>query len=480
MRRLARIAWVVPALLVGCSYANRPLNDVSVALEERARNATRAATFAAVDAPRYPRPPGPASEREVRSAGPAAAADPVDTVPDGYFVGLAISGGGSRSANFAAACMLQLQRVGLLKRVDYIASVSGGSLAAAYYCLHGDGPGGWNPKEVQRRLTHPFANDMLIQGIMPWTWVALLLSDYDRDDMLARTLQNNLFTAQNGHGQTYGDLRADRPRLLITATDLQSGRRFVYCNETFDQINSDLSKYPVAYAVAATSSVPVLLHEVTLRDFTTIFPQYRHLIDGTINDNLGIETLVETYRSQEEAARSGHRPDPYPNGAVFIVLDARVEYDQDISTQSDTGFITALTSAAGLTGSALLNRASAAGLDDVVIKNAPDTATAREVRAALAKLDADGYTEFKTVGGHPIRVAHMALTQLESVSELPYRSFQESVNSTSTYFNIDPEKAYQLYVAAELLMRNKFEPQFRAILNEMDGPPATRPAATQP
>jgi predicted acylesterase/phospholipase RssA len=415
-----------------------------------------------------PRAPGLASGREVRSAGPAAASEDVDTVPDGYFVGLAISGGGSRSANFAAACMFQLQRIGLLRRVDYIASVSGGSLAAAYYCLHGDGPGGWNPGEVESRLTHPFANDMLIQGLMPWTWAALMLTDYDRDDMLAKTLQDHLFTAPDGHGQTYGDLRPDRPRLLITATDLQSGRRFIYCDETFNQINSDLSKYPVAYAVAATSSVPVLLHEVTLRDFSTVFPEYRHLIDGTINDNLGIETLVETYRSQEESARSAGRPDPYPNGAVFIVLDARVEYDQDISTQSDTGFINALTSAAGLTGSALLNRASAAALDDVVLKNAPDAATAKDVRDAVTKLDADGYVEFNGAGSHRIRVARMALTQLENVSELPYRSFQESVNSTSTYFNIDPEKAYQLYVAAELLMRNKFEPALGAIVREMD------------
>ena len=52
--------------------------------------------------------------------------------------GMALSGGGSRSANFAAACMFQLERFGLLQRVDYISSVSGGSLAGAYYCVSGD------------------------------------------------------------------------------------------------------------------------------------------------------------------------------------------------------------------------------------------------------------------------------------------------------------------------------------------------------
>ena len=72
-----------------------------------------------------------------------------------------------------------------------------------------------------------------------------------------------LFT-RNGRTLTYADLRKDRPHLLINAaTDLQSGRRFVFCNESFDEINSDLSKYPLGYAVAAgAAAVPVLMHSV--------------------------------------------------------------------------------------------------------------------------------------------------------------------------------------------------------------------------
>src|SRR3712207_8789842 len=46
---------------------------------------------------------------------------------DGIFFGVALSGGGSRSANFAAACMFELEQLGLLGRVDYLSSVSGGS-----------------------------------------------------------------------------------------------------------------------------------------------------------------------------------------------------------------------------------------------------------------------------------------------------------------------------------------------------------------
>ena len=384
---------------------------------------------------------------------------------DGYFVGLAISGGGLRSANFAAACMFQLERIGMLQKVDYISSVSGGSLAAAYYCLNHDN---WNPKNVQEKFTHEYASDMLFDTLMPWNLFAMSVTDLDRSDLLAKTLRVNLFTKKDGKEQTFADLLPDRPRLLINATDLQSGRRFVFCNETFDDINSNLNKYPMAYAVAASSSVPVVLHQVTLRDFSTEFAQYRHLIDGGVADNLGIETLVETFRAQEEAAINNHLPDPYPHGAVFIVLDAHVEYDQNISSRSDTGFIESLASAAGLTSSSLLNRASKETLDDVVFKSAPDTASAKQIRDALSDLDSDGYVDFKNVGGHRIRVAHMALTQLQGMTEVPFHSFQDSINNTSTYFNIDPRRAALLYTAAELLIRDRFEPRLREVLAEMN------------
>jgi len=55
---------------------------------------------------------------------------------------LALSGGGSRAAYFSTAVMFQLQKafpgVDLLKEVDAISSVSGGSLPAAYYAASRD------------------------------------------------------------------------------------------------------------------------------------------------------------------------------------------------------------------------------------------------------------------------------------------------------------------------------------------------------
>jgi predicted acylesterase/phospholipase RssA len=452
-------------LQTACSYVNTQLNPNSVALESRQKNQTLAETYSdlqGLDTPDLG--PDPTTQPQIfPTTSPSFAEKAAVADKDGYFVGLAISGGGLRSANFAAACMFQMQRIGILQKVDYISSVSGGSLPAAYYCLN---RADWNPATVQKKLTHEYATDMLIQTLLPWNIVALTCTDYDRSDLLAKTLRENLYT-KNGHEQTFADLLPDRPRLLINATDLQSGRRFVFCNRSFDQLNSDLAKYPIAYAVAASSSVPVLLHQVTLRDFNTSFAQYRHLIDGGIGDNLGIETLVEVFRAQVESAQQHHLPDPYPHGAVFIVLDAHVEYEENISSMSDTGLLGSLAAAAGQTSSSLLERISQESLDDVVFKSAPDTATARQIREALGELHREGFVDLKDVGGHRIRVAHLSLARLQGMDGLPFHGFLDAVNGISTYFNIDRRRAAMLYTAAELLVRNRFEGHFREILAEM-------------
>ena len=214
---------------------------------------------------------------------------------------LSLSGGGSRSAAFSAACMFQLERLGILQKVDYLSTVSGGSLPGAYYCLQGSD---WNPGTVQTKMTHEFATDLVVQTFyLPWNWCALIFGQFNRSDILAEVFDDVLYR-RNNKSLTFADLRPDRPRLLINATNLQSGRRWIFCNESFNQINSDLAGYPIAYAVAASSAVPVALHPVAMHDYATIYPQYLQLVDGGVADNLGIVTLVETYTNQINLART--------------------------------------------------------------------------------------------------------------------------------------------------------------------------------
>jgi predicted acylesterase/phospholipase RssA len=419
---------------------------VKLALESRQKNFTRAATRPSDDAP--------------------------DT--DGIFVGIAISGGGSRSANFSAAMLFELQKAGILQKADYISSVSGGSLTAAYYCTHHED---WNPKAVQKLMTHNFADDVWWQIWAPWNFFALMFSDTDRTDLLARALEDELYGKKGGKGMTFADLLLDRPRLLINSTDLQSGERFVFCNESFDELNSDLSKYPIAWAVAASSSVPVALHPVTLRDYSTIYPQYRHLIDGGITDNLGVRTLVDTYRHHIYAAKVNHKPDPYPGGAIFLVIDARTKFDQHISEQSDIGLVESLKAGTGLTSTVLLERASAATMSDIVVENADDTVSTGDLRQMLRSMTKNGYLEIRDKYHHNVTVVHLALARVEDIRNKPFASFWSNVNRIATYFNITNDEAYSLYEAAELVVRERFQGHLSDIAKTLNAAATSRPTS---
>ncbi|HEY7115226.1 MAG TPA: patatin-like phospholipase family protein [Tepidisphaeraceae bacterium] len=374
---------------------------------------------------------------------------------DGYFVGIAISGGGSRSANFSAAVMFELQRLGLLDRVDAISSVSGGSMTAAYYCLAPDED--WNPGNVQRKLSYPFASDMWLQFFMPWNFVALAVTDYDRSDLLAQAFDHALFRGRDGRVLTFGNLRADRPRLLINATDLQSGLRFVFANESFDAINSDLSKYPIGYAVAASSSVPLVLHQVTLRDFSTVFKSYRHFVDGGINDNLGVLSLLETYKADNDAAARANHPVPYGKGAILVIIDAGTQFNARINDQGDVGLFGGLSFGAQLSSAKLVNRASSATLADLIVGYAPTGMTADALRKELAELETVGYLETKDRDGRPLTVVHIALSRAADLKDAPYRNFGPSLDEIDTYFNIADRDAESLYQAARLIVKEKFE-----------------------
>ena len=73
-----------------------------------------------------------------------------------------------------------------------------------------------------------------------------------RSDLASRYYHEKVFD-----GATFADLReAGGPRIHINATDLSSGERFTFTQDTFDLICSDIDVLPIATAVAASSAVP--------------------------------------------------------------------------------------------------------------------------------------------------------------------------------------------------------------------------------
>ena len=78
-----------------------------------------------------------------------------------------------------------------------------------------------------------------------------------------RWLDDNLF-----HGATFRKLGPEhRPRVWINASDIYNRTPFVFSNETFSAICSDLGSYPIANAVAASAAMPVIFAPVVLQTF---------------------------------------------------------------------------------------------------------------------------------------------------------------------------------------------------------------------
>src|SRR5205085_2129610 len=80
-------------------------------------------------------------------------------------------------------------------------------------------------------------------------------------------------------------------------------------------------------------------------------------------DNLGVTALAAAYQNLIDTAPPERKP--YERGAVFIVIDARTQFDAELSSKSDIGTVGSLEAGTGLMASTLLNRVSSATLADL-------------------------------------------------------------------------------------------------------------------
>ena len=93
----------------------------------------------------------------------------------------------------------------------------------------------------------------------PFRW----FSRTGRTEMAVEYYEDKIFK-----GATFADmLRPDGPMILLNASDLGHGVRFSFMQEYFDLLCSDLTSYPVARAVAASSAVPVLFNPVVIQNY---------------------------------------------------------------------------------------------------------------------------------------------------------------------------------------------------------------------
>jgi predicted acylesterase/phospholipase RssA len=275
---------------------------------------------------------------------------------DGMFVGLAISGGGSRSAIFATSAMIELKKQGLLRQVDVMSSVSGGSLPAAYYALEGYKGIRFDETDALKQMKLDFQTRWLARWFLPHNIIRYWFSDLTRSDIMVQVFDSNLFD-----DATFANLNPERPKLLINSTDSGRFESFIFSDQAFKQLHSNLSTYSIARAVNVSSAFPGAFHRVPLENFSPDRPpseaKYRHLYDGGPTDNLGISTLLQVllqevcgsksttaqYTQQtlrkklvektESSCNNQTNPIPvdtlFPQGCLIISLDATPREDDE-------------------------------------------------------------------------------------------------------------------------------------------------------
>jgi len=293
-------------------------------------------------------------------------------------VTLALSGGGSRAAVFAAGVMEQLAYLprpesrSILEQTQVISGVSAGSLAATYYALYK--PERFRTVEEKQAFFQQFKSHMATDFFMrswfhylshPWEAVLKHYTRYRFSQTLANTFDQLIFL-----GATFGDLSKREasgaaPLTIVNAVDLDTGCRFLmtnlnvskslkvnpsafqgdpllsslakaaaspaYCATGFDAIDSDILSFRLASAVAASSAFPVLPGPLAIRNYAT--GGYVHLADGGIVDNTGVDSIIQLYLSQTRGDTSRR--------LVVISLDAALPV-APIHDKDPNGFVSGM------------------------------------------------------------------------------------------------------------------------------------------
>ena len=299
-------------------------------------------------------------------------------------VGLAVSGGGSRAATFAAGALEALAEIRItrdgkersaLELVTHMSSVSGGSLATAYYAMK-------KPSKPEAVLSG--------EGLSPAyrQFFASFKEDMQKNFQLraiSRQLVNfrvanptkfaysfaDVWDANFFEGMTFADLyererRGDAPQIILNGTIYNTGRRLVlttlppsdfaydftqelraklaekgqqftpegkasfdksveraknqFLPQTFEDIQMDHRGLPVSLAVVTSASFPPVVGPVTYQ--VAGASTYTHVGDGGLFDNLGTESLTTLFLNKLRPQR------PSAKRGLILVIDASFPFDE--------------------------------------------------------------------------------------------------------------------------------------------------------
>lgn len=259
-------------------------------------------------------------------------------------VGLALSGGGYRAALFHIGTLARLAELDLLRHVEVLSCVSGGSIIGAAYYLRlqtvlENCPDENIPQENYIKIVHALIQDLLELtsfNIRNRAFFASLLWLYSPTSLLGEILDKRFLRPITGCKKPVAldDLKIvpmgfsgvfhprrnnwDRqnkvPMLLLNATTVNTAHNWQFTaswmGEPPASIDKDIDsterlrrmylhnevpatyrKFPLGLAVAASAAVPMLFPAISLEG---LYPGRKvRLVDGGVYDNQGLFGLME-------------------------------------------------------------------------------------------------------------------------------------------------------------------------------------------
>ena len=183
-------------------------------------------------------------------------------------IGLSFSGGGMRASAFSYGALKELaahkSRSGntskpLTEDVVFVAGVSGGSVPAAYFALHGAKTvPSFRDKFLYKNPQSSFETSESLFNIF-----SVFGGGLNTKTGFQEWLDENLF-----HDATFGDLkRENAPILWINASDVYNHTVFTFDAETFAALCSDLEAFQLSEAVSAASAVPGVFSPIVIENF---------------------------------------------------------------------------------------------------------------------------------------------------------------------------------------------------------------------
>jgi len=307
---------------------------------------------------------------------------------DDLAIALAISGGGFRSTYYALGALAGLDEIESIKNgstllddLDYVSTVSGGSIAGALYMtervLHQDDTGRYpfrclvfNDEEDDDcpsppHLLLPEVLDKNLEYLSLRTMLnpLAIARRMNRGDALEKTL-DDLLPDRTAHPEvaasmTYRDLYSGKvklPEWIANATIYGNGRRFPFWEDTL--VRYGVSGYvhrmrwrdlknpfdlPIAVAVKASASFPVLIPTSLLQ---VSYPPpngeqkaYLQLTDGGIADNLGVDLAMDKLCADPATNKVLVIIDAYPGAGHPAVQEPRGPWWPEVLVSIGTGFL---------------------------------------------------------------------------------------------------------------------------------------------